>query len=730
MIPAGVFLLSLALLLYELCLTRVLSVVFYYHTAFLAISVALLGLGAGGIWVHLSRRPRSVRRLAALAAVAMVPLPVLLPVLQPGLDLVERQAGIAFAGVLGAHALFAFLPFLFGGAALATIFSAHRARVGRLYAADLAGAAAGALLLVPAMESLGGPAALLFCAVIAAGSTLALGVRGAGALALAAACSVLVTAQVVLDPFSPRVDLGEEEGPSKVLYTKWNAFSRIALLEGPRWDRGLSARRLKALGEGRPDQRVALIDINAYAPYLRFDGDLESVAWLRGHVGNLAYRLRPPGARVAIIGPGGGKDVLGALLFDAAEVHGFELTTIIVEDLGRGLLRDYTGDLYGHPRVRIEVGEGRTALAASEERYDVIVMNSVATWAAHSGGAMNLTEASLFTEEAARLYLDRLRPGGILSISLWDDERHALPRRWIATVGANRDRVAAVGNRWTDSRWYTTVLVSKEPFTAAQRTTLRSIAGTEGFDVIALPDRPEERLDLSPATDDRPFFFYTLRGGDMLRFWAPEMRSENVALFSLVVSLLVVAVLTAAAIGVPLLIARIRRGDPGLTGRAVLYFAAIGAGFMVVEISAIQRLTPYLGHPTRSLTVVVFGLLMFAGLGSRWADRWAHGEQVATRLRRVLLALVVLLLAGRWLPPALLLVLLAPLGVLMGTAMPAALAVVGRRGPGAIPFAWGVNGATGVLASVLVILFAIAFGFVAAWTVGAACYLVAAIARP
>jgi hypothetical protein len=544
-------------------------------------------------------------------------------------------------------------------------------------------------------------------------------------------CGTLA-AQAVFGLFTLPVETDEAGDPPRVLFTKWNAFSRVALLEGPRWDRGLSERRIAALGGRVPEQREALIDVNAYAPFVRFDGDLSRVAWLRADIGNLGHHLLPPGRRVAVIGPGGGKDVLGALLFDPEEVVGFELNPILVDDLARGLLREYTGDLYGRPRIRIVVGEGRSGIARSGEKYDIILMNSVATWAAHCAGAMNLTEATLFTREAAALYLDRLRPGGILSVSLWDDERHALPVRWIATTGADPGRVAAIGNRWTKSRWFTTVLVANEPFTGAQREILRRIADEEGFDVLPLSGGSgvESPLDLTPATDDRPFFFYTLRAGDALEFWAPETRSENAAYFSLVVSLLIVSLFTAAAIGVPLAVARVRRGETGLRGREVLYFAAIGAGFMIVEIAAIQRLGLFLGHPTRSLTVVLFGLLLFAGLGSRWTDRWASTANSAARLRSLLLVLTGLLVLGRWLPAGPLLALLAPLGFLMGTAMPAGLAAVGRRAGHAIPFAWGVNGAVGVLASVLVILFAIGFGFRAAWTAGAACYLVAALTRP
>lgn len=767
-VTAGVFLLSLGLLLFELCLTRVLSVLYYYHSAFLAISIAMLGLSAGGLWVQLA--PRAPRRhagaLVCAAGVSMALLPPLFPLVYLERTQLEDLFCAPFMASFALTAAASLVPFIGGGAALAIVFDLHRARVGRLYSADLLGAAAGALLLVPVMERLGGPGAMLACGALTAASALLLGKGGRRAPAIATLAMVALTAaQVQRDVFTVRVDVGTIEGPivAETSFEKWNAFSRVVLLDDMGWDRGLSDRRFSAL-EGRlPRQKEALIDIEAHAPMVEWDGDPDSVRHLADSVSNLAHHLVDRGADVAIIGPGCGKDVVGALLFEPREVVGIEINPILV-DLVLGDYAAFAGDVYRHPRVHVVVGDGRRELARMDRRFDVIIANSVATWAAHSAGAMNLSEQGLFTDRALALFRDRLEDDGVFSVSLLDGAGHSLPVRlistWRATLGTEGRAalpgcVAVIGNPWPEDRWFTTVLLSRRPFTAAQRERLGRLSDELGFDALYVPGRagadpavagylesPESftrefAYDVSPATDDRPFFFYTLRLADVLRGRDLEWRSDNVAFLSLVVSFAVIAVVVALLVALPLVWVTRVRGEPAsLHRREMLYFGLVGAGFMLVEISAIQRLTMYLGHPTYSLTVGLAGILAWSSLGSRFAAR------AAARVRSVLAVLVVVLAATWWGLPAspgaaagvgvatriaLAFAMLGPAGVLLGVPMPAGLRAVGRRPGLAIPWAWAINAALGVLASVAAVLIAVLFGFSAAFACGCACYALACL---
>ena len=767
---AGVFLLSLGLMLFELCSTRVFSVLFYYHTAFLAISLALLGMGIGGLWVHLLPgilRGRQ-RLLLAGASLGTALLPFAFQQLHLSLDELDQVAGGAFLLALTTAVLLCLVPFVCGGALLALLFEAGRETIGRLYGADLLGAAVATLLLIPTMEWLGGPGALFFCgAIIASAGFLLFAERRRSVMLSSLLMLGLGLVQLFLAPWSIDVDTGIDaagEENSEVLFKKWNAFSRVVVLNHMGWERGLSEEREEVDRGLRPEQIEALIDINAYAPLLRFDGDLLKVSYLGDLVSNLGHQILPSGRRVAIIGPGCGKDVLGALLHQPERVLGIEINPILVEDVVRGRFASFAGGLYDHPRVEIVVGDGRAELTRREERFDLIIANSVATWAAHSSGAMNLSEQNLFTQEAVELYLRRLTPGGILSISLWDEAKHSLPLRLAATFaaakgsgeGALSRRVAVVGNAWDEGRWFTTVLMSPRPFTPNQQAMLSQLTEELGFDGLHLPGdsqgscadfdaffadpegyRRGSRYDLEPATDDHPFFFYSLRPEQAFRIWEPETHSDNIAWFSLVLSFVIVAMLVVLALGLPWAIDRRRRRlEPSLSDRHILGFCGLGAAYMLVEISVIQRLTTVLGHPTLALCVALGGILAFSGLGSRWADRW-HSRGHLRSPRGPVALLVIILPLWWWLAQlatpvlhrlgegeriAAVLMALAPLGLAMGVPMPLSLRMVGGRAGAPIPWAWAVNGACGVLASVAAILIAVIFGFRASFGVGVLCY--------
>jgi SAM-dependent methyltransferase len=772
----AVFVFSLGLLLYELCLTRVLSVFFYCHTAFLAVSLAMLGVGAGGVWVYLLGERIGRRGVAGwmlAAALSVTALPIAFSLLPFDIEAMNQLWHGRFIYVFLPVALACLLPFLFGGVVWASWFRTYRADAPRLYGWDLLGAALGALCLVPAMNLLGGPAALLACGgLLAAGTAVAAQRHRRRALlvatvALGLLAVTLVCVQVSRDSFAIKVEKGDV---ARVLFKRWNAFSRVVLLDEPRAHRGLSAARRQHWHGRLPAERAALIDINAFAPLIAFDGDLGKVRYLRQLVSNMAHHLRPPGQRVCVLGPGGGKDVLGALLFAPKHVTGIEINPILVNELVRRHQRRFTGDIYRHPKVTIHVGDARAELSRmGPRRFGVIIANSVATFAAHSSGAMNLAEQSLYTREACGLYLDRLAPGGILSVSIWDDGGHPLALRWLHTCAAAAkargvkslaDRAAVISTRWEDDTWFSTILIADGALSGSQSRRLRELATGWGYQLLYAPGAGASHAsfgkyfrdpggfvasfgaNISATSDDKPFFFYTSRFGDAAELLDEDAREDNVAVVNLLLSLVLVCALLIAVIGLPLVLHATRRKERcPLGGREIAYFLLIGFGFMLVEIPLIQRLTLFLGHPTYALTVVLAGLLLYSGAGSLFAGRWPM-ELALGRWRRVLLLLCALLVALRLgldpllaqssgLPTAarvaVALALLAPLGFCMGLPLPLAMLALGRREPGGIPWAWAINGASSVVASVGALWLAAFWGFSAVFLLALGCYALATL---
>ncbi len=843
----GVGAFSCGVLLYELCLTRVLSVVFYYHTAFLALSLAMLGLGAGAVWVYLrdatlsiesttGTRPESptkdlfsVQAWLLGAAWGMALMPILLGWLRFPTDLLESPFRPQFLLIFSTVSLVALIPFVCCGVVLSRWFVVYRRDVPRLYGWDLAGAALGALLLVPWMGWLGGPTGLLGCATLMVAVHWWMFAEQEGLLWRWVATSGiggLLVFQGLFAIWTIQIDFSPDAKDRRILYKKWNAFSRVVLLPPQDWDRAISDQQRDVWRGRLPEQREALIDINAYAPYLAFDGDLRKVRYLGELVSNAAYHLLPQGQRVVVLGPGGGKDILGALLFAPKKVTGIELNPILIHDILKHRLRKFSGNLIEHPKVRWIVGEGRSELERLHETFDVIVANSVVTWAAHSSGGMNLAEHSLYTREACGLYMDRLSEQGILSVSLWDLGHHALILRWIRTceqaakqrgIASLADHTIVLSNAWSPKAMFSTVLISKSPFSPEQRLAAKSFAEQYGFVASYLPPEAPEPTEPCPpptstsqptsklattvasdtktapprrmegnekeeqeayqrkrterqaserklqalyeryfrdsdamvhtfpgaidaATDDRPFFLYTARLRDLFGGDSSRWLGENAAIVSLGISLLVVSLLLMVMIFGPLWWSS-RHAIHTLPWGALAFFLCLGLGFMFLEVPILQRLSLFLGHPTYALTVGLSSLLLWSGLGSLWIGRWKEPTDLLRWMQIFWGALLlILVIVGIGLDPllqtamgwplwgriTLAFALLGVCGFGMGMPLPAGMSLLAARMPHAVPWAWGLNGAAGVVASVSILWVAAEWGFSIAFVMAWFCYLFAA----
>ncbi len=467
-----------------------------------------------------------------------------------------------------------------------------------------------------------------------------------------------------------------------VLFSKWNSFSRIGVYAQPYGAWSLSKRYTGPL----PDTHLMDIDSAAATQILHFGGDLRDVEYLQYELTSLGYRLygepgRTPSSplRALVIGPGGGRDLLSALVFGASSVDGVEINPIIANDVMRGAFREYSGGVYDHPAVHIHVEDGRSFVRRSPDKYDVIQASLVDTWAATAAGAYTLTENSLYTVEAFDDYLDHLTDRGVLSISRWvfDGLRLvSLAQEACARHGLSAaDHLAVIQNEGV-----ATFLLKKTPFDAADRERLAAAARDLKFSILYLPGTTAEPMgdvrddyarlilapdrqafyrdypfDVSPTTDDRPFFFHTNRLRSQ-RFIAaglrllghpveppPQIGSWGTGgLTALLVLLVISFALILAFIVGPLAITNRAALAPGWS-RPLAYFACLGAGFMLIEVALLQRFVLLLGHPVYSLTVTLLSLLLGTGIGSllsrhvtdagvrRTAATGVHGDRCGRR---------------------------------------------------------------------------------------------------
>ncbi|MFI5076278.1 MAG: hypothetical protein ACHQRO_03000, partial [Vicinamibacteria bacterium] len=495
-------------------------------------------------------------------------------------------------------------------------------------------------------------------------------------------------------------------------------------------------------------------------------------AHLEYDVTNIGYYLRPKGSAL-VVGVGGGRDVLSALHFGATKVTGVEINTNILETLN-GRFGDFTGHLDRDPRVRFVNDEARSFIARNDERFDVIQISLIDTWAATAAGAFVLSENSLYTVEAWDIFLSHMTPRGLLSVSRWSFSDRpgevyrmtalataALQRRGVADPRAHMAIVRSIRGDGGDDApdGIGTLLVSPSPLDAGDLATLKAQADRLGFqvalDATTATDETLARLasardldavvaahpiNIAPPTDDSPFFFNMLRLRDVLRLDLLKhgKSSHNMeAVFVLGTLLFTVLLLTGLCIGVPLFVTSDRKALAG-AAPLVTFFAAIGLGFMLVETSQMQRLIVVLGHPTYGLTVVLFSLLLSSGLGSALTSRIAPDDVGSAGVVRLAGLLGLLVVFGVITPMlthriegaatpiriAVSAALLAVPGLFMGMAFPLGLGLARNR-PALTPWLWGVNGATSVCASVLAVAIALSTTISTAFWVGCFCYLVA-----
>jgi hypothetical protein len=775
---AGIAATSAALLMTEIALTRIFSVTMFYHFAFLAISVALFGLSASGVLVYLLRdrlSNASIRGLLCAGSLVHATATLL------GLALLVRiRIGLDSTpdNLLRPVAIYvlAALPFLAGGAVLSLAFARLTGRINMLYGADLLGAAAGCLALVPLLNQLGAPGVVIAAASLATVAAICLAPetrRRWVAYAAVLLAGVPAALQVSnLAPFEV-VYTKDTIKQSLLLFSKWNSFSRVAVYNQPQPETTLSP---KFSGEV-PLSVTMNIDGSAATPILRLDQPAHA-PYLRYDVPAIAYRLaeRPEGFSALIIGPGGGRDILAALLFGARHVDGVEINPIIVNDVMLGLFRKFSGGTYADPRVSIHVEDGRSFVRRSLSRFDVIQASLVDTWAATAAGAYTLTENSLYTTEAFGDYLDHLTDNGVLTITrwTWDGLRLvSLAQEACARRGLDPAQHLAIV-RLKDVM---TFILKRSPFTSDQVKLLQRTADELGFILLYAPgaaaptsktidsiDPPEmlktgtstkdyrrlilaeDRarfianypLDVRATTDDRPFFFHTTRLRDQLGAALGLSMLFGTGLSALLILFVISAVLVGLFIIVPLLVggSRPQRGWGGW----LAYFGALGAGFMLLEVALLQRFVLLLGHPVYSLTVTLFSLLLGTGLGSL-ISRHISAERVGTLTVRVLLAVVVAITLAALLVArvvdfaiawplavriAVAVAILAPFGVLLGFGLPGGVRLIGRIRPEIVPWAWGMNGAFSVVGATLAIFIAMNWGFTVTLLTAAIIYLLAA----
>jgi len=777
---------------------RLLSITFWYHFAYMVISLALLGFGASGSFLFLlSRRvyEKMDAWLVLLAGIAALSFPLAFSVAKEiGLDPLQLVWQNKEWVKMAATYLVMAIPFLLSGGIVGIILSAAGRDVPKLYAADLLGAGFGCVAVVPALY-LGPPwmlLPLLSGAVLAGAGWCCMRTpwSGKGILVLPLTGTLVLACYVVLPPvpelhhtkafpmtmvFPDATVEAEREGPLGLIHVVGSSLIR----EVP----GLSLNYgLDGKGGNLPNQKTIFSDGDALSTITRFKDDLDELEHLDFTTMALPYHVRRP-KKVLVVGAGGGTDVLLALKEKASSITALEANAQVAE-LMTGPFADFSGHLYSKPEVHLRIQEARQFLHGTEDRFDLIQISLLDSFGGSAAGLYSAAESYLYTTEAFGLYLSRLSDSGLLAVTRWIKfpPRDALR---IFSTALSALRKTGISQRPEEHlvlirSWKTsTLLASKAPFTAEEIEKVLVFNQRRSFDVDYYAGIREEAtnrydvqkeaysfkgatslagseakgflrdylFDVSPTTDDRPYFSHFFRWD---KAWSllQQLRKEFLPFMEigtiLIVATLVQAVMAGGAlILLPLLGLRraVEWARDGLSALGVLgtlfYFGSIGFAFMFLEMALLPRYTLLLSHPIYSTAVVLGAVLVFAGCGSLsvghveskslWVAvtcvcAWVLGQALLEeRLFEWALGWP---FAGRL---ALTVVMVGSLSFFLGWPFPIGLRETSGRYPSLVPWAWGINGCASVIGAVLGKMISMSIGLRMTMGVAALLYVSAAL---
>jgi spermidine synthase len=779
----GVFFISLAVLMFQIVQTRILSVISWYYLAFFGISMAMLGMTVGAVYVYLRREHFNSDNLAtsltnySLACAVSIPVSLMLQFSLITSLTFSFTTVVAWILLTIAMAV----PYIFAGVVVSLALTRSPFPVSQVYGVDLLGAAIGCVSVVLLLNILDAPSAIIFSGCAAAISSWRFSICAhSGALPSASAWRnpkvwalglLVMTILNAATPLGLRPILVKDalEKSSLSTYEKWNSYSRIIARQPetgspPMW--GAAPTMPKTY---QVPQVYLNIDGLAGTTMFSFDGTLKSIEFLQYDLVNLAYHL-PNLSKAAIIGVGGGRDVMSAHLFGVKDITGIELNPIFIDLHTKNAFYKPFSNLTKLPNLQLHVADARSWFASTREKFDLIQMSMIDTWAATGAGAFSLSENGLYTLEGWRAFFKALNNNGIFTVSRWYSPSNINETGRMISLAA----ATVLDSGVTEARSHifvahadkiATLVLSKQPFTAEQLHILYREMEKLGFEVLIAPDHPstspllnaivsssstaeinravaDAYLDLSVPTDNRPFFFNQLkltRIADVVKGINTRYES-GVAFGNLIATLALVLILTISIVAVFITIvfplrSAAQDSEKSLITIGTSYFFLIGLGFMLAEISMLQFFSVYLGHPIYSLGVCLFSLILATGVGSLASGRINIGKPISMLVWGILSGGYLLLLQGNvaeifqattdqtlWVRIAISVALLCPLGFLLGFAFPTGMRLVNAVDSTPAPWFWGINGATGVLASVLAVMISMNFGINVTAAAAGVCY--------
>ena len=752
----GIFLLSFSTLAFETTITRILSVILYYHLAFMIISLAMLGLGAGAVYVYFSSKLKEkadffIPLFALFSSISII-ISLVLILSFPFKPLVSIKTFFDFWFL---YFLFA-IPFFFAGLSYSLIFFKLSKQISKVYFFDLIGGGIGALIIVPLLYTVDAPSLVILIAFSAALSSFFFVPTYQKRFKIIS--GILTIFLLFLTFFNLRYQVikvsyvkGEKE--TNLLYQKWSPVGRVVvspMKENVIHSWGLSQNYKP---EKQPEQLQIMIDGAAGTNLEKItDNPKKDLGHLKYDITSLAHYIAPK-SRALIIGFGGGRDILTALLFGFKEVEGVEINPVMKEVICQRF-KDYSGKICEMENVKLVTNEGRLYLTQSPRSYSLIQLSLVDSWAATVAGAYTLSENSLYTKEAFSEYFKHLEENGILTISrfVFNPPQQTLRALSLCRVALEENGVKNFEKNimifktpvfYNKDLFVGNLMCKKTAFTDEEIEKAEKIAKEMSFEILYIPltqkdnyftkfilEKDEKKFfenypfRIDPPTDNDGFFFQMLKIKD---FWR-VFKFKNIeggqlqnyySVFILITILIIASIFSFIFIFLPLVFRKAKFLVPKKEAlKHIFYFAFLGLGFMLIEISLIQRFSIFFGHPIYSISIALFSILLFSGIGSFLTGK------LNMKISKIIFALIfigIVFLAisfsffkiqGSLISKSFLSILfLAPLSLFMGMPFPSGINLLDKRDRQLIPWAFGVNCITSTIGSVLALIIYINSGF-------------------
>ena len=788
----GISLMAVSTLMIELSLIRAFDVLFYPNIAYMIITCAIFAFGLAGIYsvlrplkatetVHTFLSSRAL--LFAVATLAIRPVTNLLPF---DFYALKDDFGTQILYFVGIY-LVLVLPFFLAGLVFTNLFAVYAKSIQTLYFWDLAGAAVGSIVLIPFLPVMG-PGGILFCAA-------ALGLFASALFSqqrVWSVVAVLFGVAMIMLPLARSegyydfkehqnkrgVKMARESG--MIEYTVWDPISKIDVMydaENYGWFRHI------AYDGGT--QSSTFYDFNGNFQYLR-DHIAEEIGtqfWQRGVLAS-HYLKQDTDQSVLVIGSAGGQEIKAALTYGARHVDGIELVGAVV-DLGKTTYSQYIGNLFHHPKVNVQVGEGRSFLRASQKKYDIIQIFSNHTSSSIASGTGAMSTTYLQTADAYQEYFEHLTENGVLHIN-----HHYYPKMvttaalaW-AQLGKTHFQQHVVVFEREGEDTLPTFLIKMQPWTAEELNQLKELffADFPGdpnvYRLVEDPLHPENsflsgefytghltpelaeqvNFRIEPSTDDRPYFNFLRKNFAPVEINPTLFMSESMAgplnnyisldsisipldVAPLIIIGMISLFLAGAFILLPLHFSEVGKSKWPSKSVSLLYFSCLGAGFIIIEFVFIQLFMKLIGSPLHTSSIVIFMLLFSAGIGSFATSKLNitpdHRWQLPFLgiLATVLLLLLVypfvftfFMASPLFIRIVVACVLIFPLGFFLGMPFPLGILTLENRPRGAVAWAWGMNGLFTVIGGLAGVVLSITWGFQVTLLIAAFQYIVSLLA--